>query len=104
MKTASATGWGRGLLRPLGIGVGAAMLVAALAMPEVAGAADAWAGTTGGTEGQTSAWWWWPLALFFVCFALGIVAVPAGVGGHDRDRQPPVRRQRRLPRCGPSPG
>ncbi|MFO1399456.1 MAG: sulfite exporter TauE/SafE family protein [Burkholderiales bacterium] len=26
-------------------------------------------------------WWLWPLALFFVCFALGIVAVPAGVGG-----------------------
>ena len=60
MKIASATGRGRGLLRPLGIGVGGAMLVAALAMPEVAGAADAWAGTTGGTEGQTSAWWWWP--------------------------------------------
>ncbi len=27
------------------------------------------------------AWWVWPLALFVVCFALGIVAVPAGVGG-----------------------
>ena len=26
-------------------------------------------------------WWVWPLALFFVCFALGIIAVPAGVGG-----------------------
>ena len=26
-------------------------------------------------------WWIWPLALFFVCFVLGIVAVPAGVGG-----------------------
>jgi len=26
-------------------------------------------------------WWVWPLALFFVCFLLGIVAVPAGVGG-----------------------
>ncbi len=26
-------------------------------------------------------WWVWPLALFFVCFVLGIVAVPAGVGG-----------------------
>src|SRR6185312_94536 len=26
-------------------------------------------------------WWVWPLALFFVCFALGVVAVPAGVGG-----------------------
>ena len=28
-----------------------------------------------------SPWWVWPLALFFVCFALGVVAVPAGVGG-----------------------
>ncbi len=27
------------------------------------------------------AWWMWPLALFCVCFLLGIVAVPAGVGG-----------------------
>jgi hypothetical protein len=26
-------------------------------------------------------WWGWPLALFVVCFLLGIVAVPAGVGG-----------------------
>ena len=26
-------------------------------------------------------WWGWPLALFVVCFVLGIVAVPAGVGG-----------------------
>ena len=26
-------------------------------------------------------WWGWPLALFVVCFFLGIVAVPAGVGG-----------------------
>jgi uncharacterized membrane protein YfcA len=26
-------------------------------------------------------WWAWPLALFAVCFLLGIVAVPAGVGG-----------------------
>lgn len=28
-----------------------------------------------------SAWWMWPLALFVVCFVLGIVAVPSGVGG-----------------------
>ncbi len=27
------------------------------------------------------AWWVWPLALFVVCFLLGVVAVPAGVGG-----------------------
>jgi len=26
-------------------------------------------------------WWAWPLALFVVCFFLGIIAVPAGVGG-----------------------
>ena len=26
-------------------------------------------------------WWAWPLILFGVCFLLGIVAVPAGVGG-----------------------
>jgi hypothetical protein len=26
-------------------------------------------------------WWVWPLALLVVCFALGVVAVPAGVGG-----------------------
>src|SRR5262245_14197701 len=27
------------------------------------------------------AWWVWPLALFLVCFVLGTVAVPAGIGG-----------------------
>ena len=26
-------------------------------------------------------WWIWPLALFCVCFLMGIVAVPAGIGG-----------------------
>jgi len=26
-------------------------------------------------------WWAWPLALFVACFLLGIIAVPAGVGG-----------------------
>jgi uncharacterized membrane protein YfcA len=26
-------------------------------------------------------WWVWPLALFVVCFFLGMLAVPAGVGG-----------------------
>jgi hypothetical protein len=28
-----------------------------------------------------TAWWVWPLALFAVCFLMGIVAVPAGIGG-----------------------
>jgi uncharacterized membrane protein YfcA len=27
------------------------------------------------------AWWVWPLALFLACFVMGIVAVPAGIGG-----------------------
>lgn len=31
--------------------------------------------------GAEIAWWVWPLALFVVCFLLGIIAVPAGVGG-----------------------
>jgi uncharacterized membrane protein YfcA len=26
-------------------------------------------------------WWFWPLALFITCFLIGIVAVPAGIGG-----------------------
>lgn len=26
-------------------------------------------------------WWGWPLALFVVCFLMGVVAVPAGIGG-----------------------
>lgn len=26
-------------------------------------------------------WWVWPLGLFVVCFLMGIVAVPAGIGG-----------------------
>ena len=29
----------------------------------------------------TLAWWVWPLALFVTCFFIGIVAVPAGIGG-----------------------
>jgi uncharacterized protein len=34
-----------------------------------------------GGAASTMAWWLCPLLLFIVCFALGIVAVPAGVGG-----------------------
>lgn len=30
---------------------------------------------------DATAWWVWPLALFVVCFLLGVIAVPAGVGG-----------------------
>lgn len=30
---------------------------------------------------STLSWWFWPLALFVSCFFIGIVAVPAGIGG-----------------------
>lgn len=50
-----------------------AAVAAALAM-----APDAWGASA--PPGPV-AWWVWPLALFVVCFLLGIVAVPAGVGG-----------------------
>jgi uncharacterized membrane protein YfcA len=36
---------------------------------------------TQAVSGASIAWWVWPLALFVVCFFLGIIAVPAGVGG-----------------------
>jgi uncharacterized protein len=32
-------------------------------------------------DGIITSWWIWPLALFAVCFAIGVVAVLAGVGG-----------------------
>ncbi len=51
----------------------------ALASALIVAAAPALAAGEG--AGAELAWWFWPLALFVVCFALGIVAVPAGVGG-----------------------
>ena len=36
---------------------------------------------SGAELAATATWWAWPLALFVVCFFLGIIAVPAGVGG-----------------------
>lgn len=71
----------RMLARLLGLGSSASAVAITLAMPECAEAAEVLAGAVGGAEGSSIVWWWWPLALFFVCFALGIVAVPAGVGG-----------------------
>lgn len=45
----------------------------------------AWAAASAEADALTQAngegWWHWPLALFVVCFFLGMVAVPAGVGG-----------------------
>jgi len=34
-----------------------------------------------GAAVQAAAWWVWPAALFACCFVLGLVAVPAGIGG-----------------------
>lgn len=50
-----------------------AFALPALAAPETAALAD--------TAASTTKWWVWPLALFVVCFFLGMIAVPAGVGG-----------------------
>lgn len=57
-------------------------VAALLAVAGVAVAGDVAAATAATTAAASAtAWWVWPLALFFVCFALGVVAVPAGVGG-----------------------
>src|SRR5512144_1725146 len=47
------------------------LLVLALPGPALAAASD----------GLSTAWWLWPLVLFATCFVIGIVAVPAGIGG-----------------------
>jgi uncharacterized membrane protein YfcA len=54
----------------------AGLAIVAAIWPAVAIAAGDAAGIASPT-----AWWVWPLALFVVCFFLGIIAVPAGVGG-----------------------
>jgi len=42
----------------------------------------AWAADAGSIVPSSSMpWWFWPLALFVTCFLIGIVAVPAGIGG-----------------------
>lgn len=45
----------------------------------LAAAASAHAATGAAMAGAP--WWVWPLALFACCFVMGIVAVPAGIGG-----------------------
>lgn len=43
------------------------------------GAASAHA--AGGAAAAGAPWWMWPALLFVSCFAMGMVAVPAGIGG-----------------------
>lgn len=50
----------------------AAALLVLLALPLPALAAG---------PASAPAWWVWPLALFVACFLMGIIAVPAGIGG-----------------------
>jgi uncharacterized membrane protein YfcA len=64
--------------RALAVALPASMLVLAL------GVDPAWAAATEVDElphAEGAGWWRWPLALFVVCFFLGVIAVPAGVGG-----------------------
>ncbi|MDO9166193.1 MAG: sulfite exporter TauE/SafE family protein, partial [Rhodoferax sp.] len=44
-------------------------------LPDLAFAGDS------AVPGSAMPWWFWPLALFVTCFLIGIVAVPAGIGG-----------------------
>lgn len=55
------------------VGLPGLLLVPWLALPTQALAAAG--------AGPAVAWWVWPLALFIACFLMGIVAVPAGIGG-----------------------
>jgi uncharacterized membrane protein YfcA len=68
----------RGVGRALAIALTATMIMLAL------GVDPAWAADTHVDElpqPEGAGWWRWPLALFVVCFFLGVIAVPAGVGG-----------------------
>ncbi|MEO7727608.1 MAG: sulfite exporter TauE/SafE family protein [Burkholderiales bacterium] len=45
---------------------------------------SAWCADPAWAAGEPAAamqWWVWPLSLFVICFVLGMIAVPAGVGG-----------------------
>jgi uncharacterized membrane protein YfcA len=61
----------------LAAAVAAGVLALALGVDPAMAAAEA----ASPPQGAAVAWWVWPLALFVVCFFLGVVAVPAGVGG-----------------------
>ncbi len=74
--TIRAQGGGAG--RALALALPASMLLLALGVDH-AFAAAAEVDELPHPEG--AGWWRWPLALFVVCFFLGVIAVPAGVGG-----------------------
>lgn len=61
----------RGRVRGNAVRWGVAATAAAL--PAIAYAA--------GAPDSAAPWWIWPLALLLVCFVLGMIAVPAGLGG-----------------------
>ncbi len=52
-----------------------ALLFLLMVLPAQAAGAEATA------MASSMPWWFWPLALFVTCFLIGIVAVPAGIGG-----------------------
>jgi uncharacterized protein len=55
--------------------------VALLAAGVLIALSSAHAADATGVAASSAPWWFWPLALFVCCFAMGIVAVPAGIGG-----------------------
>ena len=61
--------------------LGASVVVVILALACSALPASAAQALAPVPQAGATAWWIWPLALFVVCFFLGMVAVPAGVGG-----------------------
>ena len=61
--------------------LGASLVVVMLALACSALPASAAQALAPVPQAGATAWWIWPLALFVVCFFLGMVAVPAGVGG-----------------------
>ena len=60
------------MMRARGAGPGLLLLLLAHSAQAAQAGTNAQAGTP---------WWVWPAALFVACFLMGIVAVPAGIGG-----------------------
>ncbi len=60
---------------------GATVVQMALAAPDASTNAGPGSAVFSAASASTLPWWVWPLALFVGCFLMGIVAVPAGIGG-----------------------